>query len=130
MWLTSARVDFSMCYSSVNTCQNHIKICTLKVQDDVQLAMAKFCLSIKDCRSQDSFNDFTIKGLEPKILKENCNAKASSFHMKERSKCWRTICISLETVKLFSSYLALKSGRGITKGESPYFRSFRKSSVI
>ena len=40
----------------------------LKVQDDVQLAIAKFCLSIKDCRSQASFNDFTIKGLGPKIL--------------------------------------------------------------
>ena len=28
-------------------------------------------------------------------LKENCNEKLS-FHMKESSKCWRTICISLE----------------------------------
>ena len=37
-------------------------------------------------------------------LKENCNAKTSWFHMKERSKCWRTICISLESVKSFSSY--------------------------
>ena len=54
--------------SSANTCQNQVKLCTLNVQDGVQLAMAKFCLSIKDCRSQASFNDFTIKGLEPKIL--------------------------------------------------------------
>ena len=63
-----ARVDFSMCYSSVNTCQNQVKLCRLKVQDDVELAIAKFCFSIKDCRSQASFNDFTIKGLGPKIL--------------------------------------------------------------
>ena len=49
-----ARVDLSMHYSSVNTCQNQVKLCTLKVQDDVQLAIAKFCLSIKDCRSQAS----------------------------------------------------------------------------
>ena len=63
-----ARVDLSMYYSSANTCQNQIKLCTLKVQDDVQFAMAKFCLSIKYCRSQASFNYSTIKGLGPKIL--------------------------------------------------------------
>ena len=41
-----ARVDFSMYYGSVNTCENHVKLCTLKVQDNVQLAIAKFaCLS-------------------------------------------------------------------------------------
>ena len=57
-----------MYYSSANTCQNQVKLCTLKVQDDVQLAMAKFCLSNKDCQSQASFNDSTIKGLGPKIL--------------------------------------------------------------
>ena len=57
-----------MYYSSVNTCQNQVKLCTLKGQDDLQRAIAKFCLSIKDCRSQASFNDFTIKGLGPKIL--------------------------------------------------------------
>ena len=32
--------------------------------------------------------------------------------------------------QLFSSYEALKLGEGITKGESPYFRNFRKPSVI
>ena len=37
-------------------------------------------------------------------LKDNCNAKTSWFHMKERSKCWRTICISLKSVTSFSSY--------------------------
>ena len=63
-----ARVDLPMCYSSENICQNQVKLCTLKVQDDVQLAMAKFCLSIKDCRYQGSFNDSTVKGLRPKIL--------------------------------------------------------------
>ena len=63
-----ALVDLSMYYSSANTCRNQVKLCTLKVQDDVQLAMAKFCLSIKDCLSQASFNDSTIKGLEQKIL--------------------------------------------------------------
>ena len=62
--------------------------------------------------------------IKTQILKENCNAKTSSFHMKERSKCWRTICMSLESVKSFSSYKALKSGRGITKGESSYFKNF------
>ena len=30
-----ARVDLSLHYSSVNTCQNQVKLCTLKVQDDV-----------------------------------------------------------------------------------------------
>ena len=63
-----ARVDLSMYYSSVNTCQNQVKLCTLKVQDDVQLTIAKFYLSIKDCWSQASFNDFTRKGMGPKIL--------------------------------------------------------------
>ena len=57
-----------MYYSSANTCQNQVKFCVLKVQDDVQVAMAKFCLSIKDCQSQVSFNDSTIKDLGPKIL--------------------------------------------------------------
>ena len=57
-----------MYYSSANTCQNQVKLGALKVQDDVQLAVAKFCLSIKDCRSHTSFNDSAIKGLGPKIL--------------------------------------------------------------
>ena len=43
-----ARVDLSMYYSSANIYQNQIKLYTLKGQDDVQLAMAEFCLSIKD----------------------------------------------------------------------------------
>ena len=38
------RVDLSVYYSSVNTCQNQVKLCTLKVQDDVQLAIAKILL--------------------------------------------------------------------------------------
>ena len=63
-----AWVDLSMYYMSVNTCQNQVKLCTLKFQDDVQLAIAKFCFSIKDCRSQASFDDFIIKDLGPKIL--------------------------------------------------------------
>ena len=49
-----------MYFSSVNTCQNQVKLSTLKVQDDVQLAIAKFCLSIKDCRSQASFKSFWL----------------------------------------------------------------------
>ena len=61
-----ARMDLSMYYSSANTCQNQVKLCTLKVQDVVQLAMAKFCLSIKACRTQASFNGSTIKGLGTK----------------------------------------------------------------
>ena len=63
-----ARVDLSLYYTSVNTYQNQVKLCTLKVQDDTQLAIAKLCLSIKDCLSQASFNDFTMEGLAPKIL--------------------------------------------------------------
>ena len=55
-----------MYYSSVNTCQNQVKLCTLKVHDYVQLAIVKFCLSIKEGRSQASLNDFTIKGLDRK----------------------------------------------------------------
>ena len=57
-----------MDYSSVNACQNQVKLCTLKVEGNVQLTIPKFCLSIKDCQSQDSFNDFTIKGLGLKLL--------------------------------------------------------------
>ena len=63
-----ARPDLSLYYSSANTCQNQVKFSTLKVQDDVQFAMADICLSIKDCQSQASFNDSTIEGLEQKIL--------------------------------------------------------------
>ena len=62
-----SRVDISMYYSSVNACQNQVKLCTLKASDDVQLAIAKFCLPVKDCLSQASFDDFTIKGLGPRI---------------------------------------------------------------
>ena len=61
-----ARVDLSMYYSSVNAHQNQVKLYTLNVQDDVQLAIAKFCFSSKDCRSQACFNDFTINGPGPK----------------------------------------------------------------
>ena len=61
-----AQVDLSMYYSSANTCQNKVKLYTLKVQNDVQ--WQNFCLSIKVRRSQASFNDSTIKGLGPKIL--------------------------------------------------------------
>ena len=57
-----------MYYRLVNTCQNQVKLCTWKVQDDVQSAISKFCLSFKGCRSQDSFKDFTIKGLGPKFI--------------------------------------------------------------
>ena len=56
-----------MYYSSVNTCQNQVKLCILEVQNDMQLAIAEFCLSVKDCRSQSPFNDFTIKSVDPKI---------------------------------------------------------------
>ena len=59
-----------MHYSSVNTCQNQVKLCTFKVQDDAELAIANFCLLLKDCRSQASFNDFTTEGQGPKILAE------------------------------------------------------------
>ena len=59
-----------MYYSSVNTCQNQVKLCTLKLQDDVQLAIAKFCLSIKDCWSQASFKDFTVWDREYSWLKD------------------------------------------------------------
>ena len=57
-----------MYHSSVNTCQNQVKLCTLKVQVDVQLAIPNFCLSIKDCQSQISFKDFMIKPFELTIL--------------------------------------------------------------
>ena len=73
-----------MYYSSANTCQNQVKLCTLEVQDDVQLAMVKFCLSVKDCRSQASFNDSTVKGLGPKIL-----AQGPKF-----LECYAKICFA------------------------------------
>ena len=71
-----------------------VKLCTLKVQHDVQLAMAKLCWSIKDCQSQASFNDSTIKGLGPKILAYRVlvggtlspSIKASSRHTKVSRK--------------------------------------------
>ena len=58
---------------TVMSCGGHLAhvdltLCTLKIQHDVQLVMAKFCWSIKDCQSQASFNDSTTKGLGPKIL--------------------------------------------------------------
>ena len=68
MWWTSGLSGFISILWLLNTYQNQVKLCTLKVQDDVQLAIAKFCLSIKDFRSQASFNDFTIKSMGPKIL--------------------------------------------------------------
>ena len=43
-----ARVDLSVYKSSVNACQIQVKLRTLKIQSDVQLAIAKFCLLIKD----------------------------------------------------------------------------------
>ena len=47
-----ARVELSMYYSSVHIYQDQVKLCTLKVQcNNVQLAVTKFCLSIKDFRS-------------------------------------------------------------------------------
>ena len=57
-----AKVDLQMYYSLINTYQNQVKLCTLKVQDNVQLTISNFCLSIKDYWSQISFKDFTIKG--------------------------------------------------------------------
>ena len=80
-----ARVDLSMYYSSANTCQSQVKLCALKVQDDVQLAMAKFCLSVKDRRSQALFNDSTITGLGPKIL-----AKRTKHFLN----CYEKICFA------------------------------------
>ena len=74
-----------MYYSSANTCQNQVKLCTSKVQDDVQLTMAKFCLSVKPCRSQASFNDSAIKGLGPKI-----SALGPKF-----LDCYEKICFAL-----------------------------------
>ena len=57
-----AGMNLQMYYSSVNTCQIQAKLCTLKVQEDVQLAISTFCLSLKDCWSQTYFKDFKIKG--------------------------------------------------------------------
>ena len=63
-----APVDLSMHFSSVNTFQNQVKLCIFKVYDDMYLALANFYLSIQDCGSQASFNDYAIKPLGPKIL--------------------------------------------------------------
>ena len=63
-----AEVNLYMYHSSVNTNQNQVKRCTLKVQGDVQLAILKVCFSIKDCQSRTSFKDLTILGLGLKIL--------------------------------------------------------------
>ena len=53
-----------MYYSSVNTCQNQVKLWALKMRDDVRLAISKFCLSIKDCRSQTSFKNLQQKACD------------------------------------------------------------------
>ena len=53
-----ARVDL------LNIRQNQLKLCTLKVQDDAQLAMSKFCLS--KIVGSGLFKNFTIKGLDRK----------------------------------------------------------------
>ena len=66
LW-TSGRSEFINNHRSVTTCQNQLKLCTLKVQADAQLAISEFCLPIKDFRSQASFNDFTIKSLGRKM---------------------------------------------------------------
>ena len=63
-----AKMNLQMYHSSVNTCQNQVKLCTLKVQDDVQLVNIKILLVSQDCQSHTSFKDFTIKGLGQKIL--------------------------------------------------------------
>ena len=39
--------------------------------------------------------------------------------LRKHSKCWRTICILLESVKPFLIYYALTLNQGIAKGESP-----------
>ena len=67
------RVDLSLYYALVNIYQNQVKLCTLKVQDDMQLAIGNFCLSVKDCRSQVSFNDFTIKVWDQKYYLKDQN---------------------------------------------------------
>ena len=60
-------------------------------------------------------------------LKVNCKGFTSWCHMKELSNCWRTICVSLKSAKPFSSYEALKTGRGILievgKCRFPTFRT-------
>ena len=44
-------MDIWLEQSSANTCQNQVKLCTLKVQEDGQLAMVTFCLSFCHCHS-------------------------------------------------------------------------------
>ena len=60
-------------------------------------------------------------------LKINCKGLTSWCHMKELSKCWRTLGVSLKSAKPFSSYEALKMGRGILtevgKCRFPTFRT-------
>ena len=66
---------------------------------------------------------FLIKG---ELQRENkLIAYERAFKMLEND-----MYISLDLVKPFSCSQALKSGQGITKGESPYFRNFWKFSVI
>ena len=57
-------------------------------------------------------------------IKVNCKGFTSWCHMKELSKCWRTICVSLKSAKPFSSYEALKMGWGESslKLENAVFR--------
>ena len=56
--------------------------------------------------------------LQPKYVKGELQRENKLISYERHSKCWRKISISLESVKPFSSYEALKSGQGITKGES------------
>ena len=64
----SANVISIFSYCARRYCQNQLKLCKLKVQADVQLAISKFCSTVKDCRSQAPFKDFIIQGMGPKVL--------------------------------------------------------------
>ena len=97
------------------------------------MAIAKFCLSIKDCRSQASFNDFTMKGLGPKILAQgpkflDCYEKPRFGFWFQNSKWfWRVIA-----QLCFISWYPLKGpGTDIIAMTTNFFqRSFAQCLVV
>ena len=71
-----ARVDISMYYGSVNTCQDHEKLCILKVQDDVQLVMKTFVCQLKISGPSSGTKKYWFK----------LKLRKSLAQMKEREK--------------------------------------------
>ena len=91
----------------------------------------EFSIKLSDLRSR--YQTQSVCWISTHNLKGELQGENKLFSNERALKMLENdiyIYLSLESVKPFSSYWALKLGQGITKGESPYFRNFRTSSVI